>query len=603
MKDPRTAPTLARLLRERAQQQPERRAVSFVSEDGAREALSYAELDLRARAVGERLGAAGIAAGERAALAFPPGLDFVAAFFGCLYAGVIGVPVVPSLSGKHRERVLGIVRDADAAAVVTTPEVAEHMAGATGDLAWIAAPRIPGEGAAAFREASVAESAVALLQYTSGSTGEPKGVILTHRNLLSNLEQIHQGFDASPERSGLIWLPHFHDMGLIGGILSPIYSGYPVELMSPARFLKHPARWLEEISRYQITYSGGPNFAYEMCLESATEELLAGLDLRSWTVAFCGAEPVRASTLRRFHERLGPRGLRPTAFYPCYGLAEATLLVTGKAPDLGPEVSAVSAGALERGQVLSAGGAAEDRRELVACGRPWADTEIAIVDPDTRRRCAAGGVGEIWIRGGGVAEGYWRRPEATREVFENFLEDTGEGPFLRSGDLGFVSGEQLYVTGRMKDVIIIDGRNLYPQDIEATVEHSHFSFRKQPCICFSVDASGGERLIVVQEVKRQVQEDLDVLAASLRRAVSREHGVPVGGLAFVPARSLPKTSSGKLERRAGVRALLGGQLPVLRAWGLSDLVAARAPLPSPSQPHGQLPRNDRRDVGGDRCGA
>lgn len=579
-------PTLAHLLRARADAQPERAALSFIGEDDAREVLSYAALDLRARAVAGRLAEAKLRPGERAILAFPPGLDFVAAFLGCLYAGVIAVPVYPSLSGRHGARVLGIQQDAEAAAVLTTAEIAALVAGAfgaSGGPAWIPASGVSAEYAAAAPELAGAADDVAFLQYTSGSTGTPRGVVLTHGNLLSDLEQIHRAFDASPERSGLIWLPHFHDMGLIGGILAPLYSGYPVELMSPLRFLKRPFRWLQELSQHRISYSGGPNFAYELCLQDISEEQLAGLDLSEWMVAFCGAEPVRAATLGRFAAALGPRGLRPTALYPCYGLAEATLLVTGKEPHARPTIRVVAAAALESGTVRSAGDSEHERRELVGCGRTWAGTEVEIVDPATALRCPPDRVGEIWVRGGGVARGYWRRPEETRAQFENFLADTGEGPFLRTGDLGFVADGQLFVTGRIKDLIIVDGRNLYPHDIEATVGGSHPVLHRQASVALSVEARGREGLVVVQELKSQV-EDLDALASTIRSAVSREHHVPIDALVLVAARSLPKTSSGKLERRASRQALLGGQLPVLRAWGLAELLPGAAPPSDEASP-------------------
>ncbi|HSK81412.1 MAG TPA: fatty acyl-AMP ligase, partial [Thermoanaerobaculia bacterium] len=447
------------ILENRAAEQGERPAYVFLSygETGvAEERLTYAELDARARAIGASLQEAG-AGGERVALLFPPGADFVASFFGCLYAGAVAVPALPPRPRGADPRLQAICRDARPRVALTTAEKLPALERAAAEIPELkAALRMAPatEGAADWRRADLGPEALAFLQYTSGSTSSPKGVMVSHGNLVHNEELIRRTFEQSSGSVVLGWLPLYHDMGLIGTVLQPLYTGAVSYLMTPGAFLQRPARWLEAISRYRATTSGGPNFAYELCVRKVGEAERESLDLSSWQVAFNGAEPVRAGTLRRFAEAFAPCGFRATAFRPCYGLAEATLLVSGGRPEGEPRVRALDAEALERHDVVE--GDAARSRELVGCGA--AMQEVLAVDPESGDPCPPGGVGEIWVAGPSVARGYWERPEETATTFGARLAD-GTGPFLRTGDLGFVSGGELFLTGRLKDLIILRGRN------------------------------------------------------------------------------------------------------------------------------------------------
>ncbi|MGH9362673.1 MAG: fatty acyl-AMP ligase, partial [Thermoanaerobaculia bacterium] len=351
--------------------------------------------------------------------------------------------------------------------------------------------------------------------------------MVTHGNLLHNEAMIAAAFGQSASSVIVGWLPLYHDMGLIGNVLQPLFVGATCILMSPTDFLQQPWRWLDAISRYRASTSGGPNFAYELCVQKIGAEQRAGLDLSSWEVAFNGAEPVRHDTMERFARAFSPCGFRREAFYPCYGLAEATLFVSGGGKGRAPLVMAVESPALERHQVAPAAPESPSGRALVGCGRPWMGQEVAIVDPESHRRCAPGQVGEIWVAGPSVAAGYWRQPEATEQDFRARLADTGEGPFLRTGDLGFVHAGELFVAGRLKDLIILRGRNLYPQDIERTAEGSHPALRPGCGAAFSVDVEGEERLVVVQELDRNREDEAEAAAGAVRRGVAEEHEAQV----------------------------------------------------------------------------
>ncbi len=566
------AATIAGLLRARAAERPERLAFTFLA-DGEAEGgrLTYGELDRRAAAVAAAL-AGSVRPGERALLLYPPGLEFIAAFFGCLYAGVVAVPAYPPRpNDRSQSRLRAIARDAAPRAALTTEAilagaieprgllaVAPELAG----LRWIPTDTLSAAagGAAALLPEPDPES-VAFLQYTSGSTATPKGVMVTHANLLHNERMIGAAFGMDQDSVVVGWLPLYHDMGLIGNVLQPLHAGATCVLMSPVAFLQRPMRWLEAIGRYRGTTSGGPNFAYELCARKASPEALAGLDLASWRVAFNGAEPVRASTLERFAAAFAPCGFRPEAFYPCYGLAEATLFVSGGAPGQAPRVDP------------------EGRR--VSCGHAWLGQRIAVADPETGEEAAPGAEGEVWIAGPSVARGYWENPAATARDFNAFLA-TGEGPFLRTGDLGLLSGGELYVTGRLKDLIILRGRNLYPQDVELSAEGSHPDLRPGGGAAFAVRAvenDGEERLVIVHEVERRRRDGagieggagIEEIAEAVRRAVAAEHEAQVHEVVLIRQGGLPKTSSGKVQRRLCRELYLQGELPVV---GRSALAAA-----------------------------
>ncbi|HLM57759.1 MAG TPA: amino acid adenylation domain-containing protein, partial [Pyrinomonadaceae bacterium] len=429
---------------------------------------------------------------------------------------------------------------------------------------------------------SLNEDGLAYLQYTSGSTSAPKGVMVTHANVLHNSAYIHQGFGHTPESVSLSWLPHFHDMGLLDGIIQPLYGGFTGLLMSPASFLQRPLGWLKAVSLHRVTHSGGPNFAYDLCVRRVGPEQRAPLDLGGWRVAYNGAEPVRVETLARFAEAFAPCGFRRESFYPAYGLAEATLKVSGGVCGGDPVIFTARGRALEENRVAEAAGDEEDARPLVGCGRAALSTEARIVHPETLTESGPDRVGEIWVRGPGVAAGYWRRPEETERTFRAYLPETGEGPFLRTGDLGFVRGGELFVTGRLKDLIIIRGRNHYPQDIEATVEQAHPSLRPAAGAAFSVEVDGEERLVVAQEVETRQPAEWPSVVECIREAVTEEFEIQPASILLLKPGSIPKTSSGKI-RRADSRAMfLRREWQTVAEWSAprGEEGAADAPAPS-----------------------
>ncbi|MBE4753746.1 amino acid adenylation domain-containing protein, partial [Corallococcus sp. ZKHCc1 1396] len=557
---------------------------TFLGEEpGEETVLSAFELDARARRIAAALQARG-AVGERVLLLYPPGLDYVAGFFGCLYAGAVAVPAYPP-DPMRLERTLprlrAIIQDAQASVVLTTSGILElsdfvfEQAPDFRALRWMATDALAEGGERDWRTPQdVGAESLAFLQYTSGSTGTPKGVMLTHANLLHNLGLIHHAFQARADSVGVIWLPPYHDMGLIGGILEPLHGGFPVTLMSPMAFLKRPMAWLEAVSRFGGTISGGPNFAFDLCVRKSTPEQRRALDLSRWEVAFCGAEPIRPETLDRFVEAFGPSGFRREAFYPCYGLAEGTLIVSGGEKSAPPVSVTISGSALERHRAEEAGAGTPGARTLVGCGRTLLEQRIAIVDPDTLERRAPGEVGEVWVSGPSVARGYWGREDVTRETFQARIAHEDSGPFLRTGDLGFLRPEgELYVTGRRKDLIILRGRNHYPQDLELTVEAAHPTLRPGGSAVFAVDVGGEERAVVVQEIDvrrleslRQQFEAVDAAIGSIRQRLAELHEVQAHAVVLIEPGSLPKTSSGKVQRYACRTGFLTGTLQEVRKW-------------------------------------
>ncbi|MEO1067753.1 MAG: AMP-binding protein [Cyanobacteria bacterium J06638_6] len=587
---PASSASLVEILQWRAVHQPQRLAYRFLPDDLGEvtpqggTSWNYAELHQRAGVIAAQLADF---AHQSVILAFPPGLDFVAAFFGCLQAGAIAVPV--PLPGRHQggERWRHIVADARPRAILTTaqqvPEVRSLVESVADSIPHpIACLASPAQGGArldqSWPQAVVSLDDVALVQYTSGSTSQPRGVMVSHRNLTHNLALIHERFGHSPDSRGVIWLPPHHDMGLIGGILQPLYGGFPVTLMLPASFLRQPVRWLQAIAAFGGTTSGGPNFAYERCLQRITPEQRRGLDLSRWELAFVGAEPVQAKTLSQFADTFADCGFRATAFYPCYGLAEATLFVSGSSMVAPLATCSVDRTALTQGRVVES--QTEDALRLVSCGPGTTAQSPLIVDPHARRPCDADQVGEIWLAGPSVAQGYWQQSEATQEVFKAELAD-GTGSFLRTGDLGFLRRGELFVTGRLKDLILIRGQNHYPQDIEQTVAQSHGAVKAQAGAVFSVEVHGEERLIVVQEVKRTALRNLDttVVIDAIRAAVSRQHGLQVHGVVLLKPSGLPKTTSGKVQRHACKAGFQANSLETVGAWLMPDLPGNRDAQP------------------------
>lgn len=580
--------TLNEILRLRAERQPARTAYTYLADgDEAGDGVTYAALDAAARRVGAALQSLG-AGGERALLLYPAGLDFIAAFFGCLYGGAVAIPASPPHPARPQltlARLRSVVADAQARFVLSNATLLPRLAPLFAEdellrtLTWIDTGALEDGLADEWRAPRPVADGLAFLQYTSGSTSAPKGVMVSHENLLQNSSYIRDGFRHTPESLAVTWLPAYHDMGLIDGIIQPTFSGFPCYLMSPASFLQRPARWLQAISRLGATHSGGPNFAYELCARKVSAEQRAGLQLASWRVAYSGAEPVRDETLRRFSETFAPCGFRPAAFYPAYGLAEATLKVSGGSGEGAHVTCRVDAASLEVNLVIEAAADAGERdgRTLVGNGRVTHDTRVRIVNPETLTVCAAGRVGEVWVSGPGVARGYWNRPELTERTFRARLADTGEGPFLRTGDLGFLRGGELFITGRLKDLIILAGRNHYPQDIELTVERSHAALRPAHVAAFGVEVGVEERLVVAAEVDPRYRAgeasaaaprpavDLKEVTRAVRRAVAEDYGIDVHALALLKVGGIPKTTSGKLRRHACRSGFLDGSLETLAA--------------------------------------
>ena len=580
--------TLVEVLRWRALHQADRLALTFLLDGETEEVhLTYAQLDRRARAIAARLKSMGAYQG-RALLVYPPGLEFISGFFGCLYAGVVAIPVYPPHSprlDKSLPKLRAIASDAEPVVALTSsallPVTENLRAQAAGlqALPWLATDTIDSRLAEQWQEPALEGTSLAFLQYTSGSTAMPRGVMLTHGNLLHNSALIQQCFEHTAESRGVIWLPSYHDMGLIGGILQPLYAGFPVTLLSPVAFLQRPLRWLQAVSRTRGTTSGGPPFAYDLCVRKITPEQRASLDLSSWDVAFTGAEPVRYETLERFAATFAPCGFRREAFYPCYGLAEATLIASGGLKAAPPVIFPVQNAALEHNRVVAAPEEHDGAQTLVGCGESLGDQEIVIVRPETLTGCAPDEVGEIWIAGPSVAQGYWNRPEETARTFRAYLAETGEGPFLRTGDLGFLKDGELFVTGRLKDLIIVAGQNHYPQDIELTVERSHPALRPGCCAAFSVDAGAEERLVIVAEVERRSLDDgagwsemgalvvaripvASEIVQAIRRAVAESHELRVHTVLLLKAGTIPKTSSGKIQRHVCRTSFLAGSIDV-----------------------------------------
>jgi amino acid adenylation domain-containing protein len=551
----KTASTLIELLRDRALGAVGQPAYSFLPDGETEQAgLTWEELDRQARAIAARLQSS-VPAGERVLLLYPPGLEFIAAFFGCIYAGLTAVPVYSPKLNRSLLRIYSIAEDAQATVALTTRAVLSRMTRQMPEslmlrnLRWLKSDSVEAGVESSWRCPRTDESSIAFLQYTSGSTGTPKGVILTHRNLLHNAALVHSAVGHTPADKYVSWLPTFHDMGFMAGILQPLYGGLPAVLMPPASFLEQPARWLRAISRHRATTSGGPNFAYDLCVRQITPEERRTLDLSSWSVAFNGAEPVRAETMEQFVRTFEPCGFRRESFYPCYGLAEATLMVSGGGKGVPPKIRKLRATALETHRVVESADQDGGARFFVSCGHPLAGQKVEIVHPDRLVRCLPGEVGEVWISGPSVAQGYWNSAGETERTFCARLADTGEGQFLRTGDLAFIKDGDLFITGRLKDIIIIRGLNHYPQDIEATVERSHADLANCSGAAFSAEIDGEERLVVVHEIHRRSGQDTDAVMEAILAEVAEEHELQVHAVVLVRRGSVPRTSSGKIRRQ------------------------------------------------------
>jgi acyl-CoA synthetase (AMP-forming)/AMP-acid ligase II len=570
------------VLAEHRRNQPNALAYTFVVDsENVGSQITYGALDRRARAIGATLQQLG-AAGDRVMLLYPSGLEYIAAYLGCLYAGSVAVPMFPPHRKRSGERLQTVVADAQATFALTTDDLLLQAAAwqrhtpELKALHWLATETIDEAMEAAWEAPVLNPETIAFLQYTSGSTSAPKGVMVSHGNLMHNEQILQQACEHSAETVCVSWLPLYHDMGLIGNVLQTLYVGGHGVLMTPAAFLQRPVLWLQAISAFQAHTSGGPNFAYDLCVQKVTAEQRSALDLSSWSLAFSGAEPIRAETLHRFAEAFAPCGFRRETFYPAYGLAEATLLVTGGRKAARPIVQAVQKTALAQHRVVPCRPDDTGAQHLVGCGQAQWEQQLRIVDPVTCQLCAPGQVGEVWVTGPSVAQGYWNNPVATAQTFQARVvdadADADKSPFLRTGDLGCLRHGELFVTGRIKDVMIVRGNNHYPQDIEKTMEQSHSALRPGCGAAFSVEVEGEEHLVVVQELERSYRSalaakgDLREVTTAIRQAITAGHGLQVHTILLLRADSVPKTTSGKIQRQACKVGFLTRSLNVLGVW-------------------------------------
>ncbi|POZ51255.1 non-ribosomal peptide synthetase [Methylovulum psychrotolerans] len=573
--DVSAARTLAEILQIRAERQSPQAAYTFLADaDQTAVTLSYGELDSQARRIAAKLLALGVP-GDRAVLLYPQGLDYIAAFFGCLYAGVIAVPAYPPKNQRHLPRLHGIIADCQAALILTQQALIPSLQALFGDAVTvpIVATEALGEAGLTGGLPATDPQGVAFLQYTSGSTGNPKGVVVTHANLMANQALIQQGFGHDAASTVVGWLPLYHDMGLIGNVMQPLFIGAPAVLMSPMAFLEKPARWLQAVSDYRAHTSGGPNFAYALCTEKITAEEKSRLDLSAWQVAFNGAEPVQAATLERFAAAFAECGFRRQAFYPCYGLAEATLLVTGGSKTALPTLKAFDKAKLAAHIASPVPAGDANSRLLVGCGFVGTGHQLRIADRDTQAVCGEGCIGEIQVSGASVTQGYWHNAEASAE---SVSVDAAQRVWLRTGDLGFLDHGELFVSGRSKELIIIRGRNYYPQDIEMAVAAAVPCVNPNALAAFAVAAGDGEKLVVLAELKRAYlkQSDFSAEFAAIRSHLVTECAIQADTLMFVKPGGVLKTTSGKTRRNDCKQAFISQQLTVVATDGLSGQTTA-----------------------------
>ncbi len=595
------------ILRQRATEAPEKIGYSFLLDGRNDEEVhySYGKLWLRARAVAAELQERR-AMGERVLLLYPPGLEYLAAFFGCLAAKAIAVPAFPPAHRHHANRIASILTDSGARFVLTHESilsegklqglgvVSSKQKGGSSEQAviTITSDSVPDEKAAAWQDPCPGPEDLAFLQYTSGSTAVPKGVMVSHGNLLHNCSCIHDLFGLTPKTVAVSWLPLFHDMGLIGMILTSLYGAVPTTLMSPMTFLKRPIKWLETISRKAANISGGPNFAYDLLLERVKPEQVERLNLSSWRLAFNGAEAVRAHTLEKFARRFAPAGFRAEAFYPCYGLAEATLMVSGGDRTAKPLVRSLVAAELKNKKASPVGESESiPKRRLVGCGSSIKGQRIAIVNPESMRECSEREIGEIWASGPSISRGYWGRQAESQELFQAKIKEGDGAGYLRTGDLGFVLENEVFVVGRCKDLVVIRGRNYYPDDIELTVAACNPHSSTREVAAFSIEGDEGERLVIVQEeAARTSSAELDKIIQTVCETVAATHDVEVHGILLTRTGSLPRTPSGKIQRRLARERYLSKELPVVAQWiadGQEGRLARGIPKPERAFSHGE----------------
>jgi acyl-CoA synthetase (AMP-forming)/AMP-acid ligase II len=547
---------LVDLIDQRAVNQADHIAFRFLdAEGGESETITYAQLSFKAKQLADHLLNNDVNEGDRALLIYAPSLEFIVSFFACLYAGVIAVLAYPPILHRHRfnismARLQSIAVNSQPKVVLTSSKISpllrfEKMRHSVVKLfsifkktlvqtkPWLSlqvmtTDKIPCAKQVENRYPKLTKNSIALLQYTSGSTGDPKGVVLTHENILNNAANIAALDLQGVVKNAICWLPLYHDMGLISGIFLPLFAGIPSTLISPIDFLRAPFIWLKAISQYKYAVTGGPNFCYELCCKKVSDEQVEDLDLQDWQVSFSGAETNWPETFTRFTEKFSPAGFKQAVFFPCYGLAESTLFVTGNAVGQGYTIN----------------------NALISAGRPFADHHIKIINPETKQQCPSGERGEVWIQGPSVAQGYWNNDLKTKETFANYTQD-GKGPFLRSGDLAYIEDDQLYLYGRLKDLIIIRGVSYPPQDIEWIVQASESKLRKGCLAAFSIIKGAEEKLVIMAEINKvNYSGEPEAIYSVIREAVSLNFGLKVYDIVLLKSGTIAKTTSGKIRRLA-----------------------------------------------------
>ena len=561
---------IVQILEQRSHSQPQETVYIFLKDGEDREIkLSFKELETKAKAIAIKLQKL-LDPGSRALLVYPysESLEFITAFFGCLYAGVIAVPCHPPQNRLTTKEVQTRLLSAEAEIVLTESSLQGKLQTQLSELSdfslrWLSTDEVEDNLDRNWVQPKIDADDIAFLQYTSGSTGEPKGVTITHKCLLQNQEMLRLAFGHTQESTGVSWLPLFHDMGLIGHVIQPVYIGTSCVMMSPVSFVQKPIRWLQAISKYKATTSGAPNFAYDLLCDRVKEEQLKKLDLSSWEVAFSGAEPVQASTIERFSDKFAVCGFKKAAFYPCYGMAEATLMIAGGNKAKFPRIKYLDKVALEENKAVEV--SSESGTSIVSAGYAWLDGKIAIVDPQSGIECQENEIGEIWFSGSSLGKGYWQLPDKTKAAFGAILNNK---TYLKTGDLGFISDGELYITGRMKDALVFWGLNHYPQHIEQTVEQCHPGLKSNGSAAFSVEVEGKPRLVVAQEIERSHRKSLvmDEVVEKIRWQVFQQHFIDIYGIVLIKPGRLPKTSSGKVQRSACKQQFLDEKLEVWQQW-------------------------------------
>src|SRR5690554_5866741 len=596
-KKPQAATHLVDVIRYWAHQRPDQEVLRFYPQgEGDSLTLSFAQLHQRCQAIASHLQPY---QGQHALLLYNNGLDFLEALFACFYAGVVAIPAYPPRKNHHLQRLTALIHDCQASVVLSASDISERAqplfleANDTQllNLPWLNTDRVASNTCVNFQPMAIDADDLAFIQYTSGSTGKPKGVMLSHKNLMCNIRMAERAFGLPNNARCVSWLPLFHDMGLIGSVMAPLYWGAGSVLMPPAAFLQKPLRWLKLLDKYGKFSPVGctaPNFSYQLCVDSVTDEQAAELDLSQWIFALSGAEPIRASTLEAFSKKFAVSGFSPSALVPAYGMAECTVLASCRQDKAITSLRVASHTLADNRLIPDNNG----NLVLTSSGSSCAPQELRIVHPDTLTTLADTHVGEIWLAGDHIGQGYWQQPTLSEQVFNAYTAE-GDGPFLRTGDLGSLIGGELFVTGRIKDLLIIRGNNHYPQDIELTVMQAAEGVQAEHTAAFTIEHDEQEKLVIVQEVQRQHQRQwpTDEKAREIRNAIAREHGIECHAIAFIRFASIPKTSSGKIQRHACKAAFLQDTLNVIGLWQADSRTAKVLPK-HPNVPMAEIAADD-----------